>query len=349
MSEGFSHPTMPMPSSTVTVVIVNFNGGDHVVRCLACLAAQTHPAERVVLIDNASTDGSLAACRSYAAGEPRLAGRLIVEPLSTNLGFAAGSNRGIGLAQTELVALLNPDAFPEPEWLATLVGASRRHPESAAFGSRQMLAGAAEILDGIGDRWHASGLAWRDGHGRRLRPKDLAAREIFSACAAAALYRRQAVLDVDGFDEDYFCYGEDVDLGYRLRLAGHAARYVPDAVVHHVGGASGAGAAATYFGHRNLLWTVVKDTPGALVYPALLAHLAQSILTGLFLGYQGRGSAFARGKWDAVLRLGDFWRKRRAVQAGRQVAIWKIVRLWDIGWRRTGRCMADPTCPKPSA
>ena len=322
------------------------NGGDHVVRCLECLAAQTHPAERVVLIDNASTDGSLAACRSYAEGEPRLAGRLVIEPLSGNLGFAAGSNRGIGLAQTDLVALLNPDAFPEPEWLAMLVAASLRHPATAAFGSRQMLAGAAGILDGIGDRWHASGLAWRDGHGRRLRAKDLAAREIFSACAAAVLYRRQAVLDVGGFDEDYFCYGEDVDLGYRLRLAGHAARYVPEAVVHHVGGASGAGAAATFFGHRNLLWTVVKNTPGIVVFPALLAHLAQSILTGLILGCRGRGRAFARGKWDAGLRFGQFWRKRRAVQAGRQVAIWKIVRLWDIGWRRTGRCTAVPTSPE---
>lgn len=326
-----------MPSSAVTVVIVNFNGGDHVVRCLACLAAQTLQAERIVLIDNASTDGSVAACSSYAASEPRLSDRLVVEPLSGNLGFAAGSNRGIALAQTALVALLNPDAFPEPAWLATLVAASERHPESAAFGSRQMLADAAGILDGIGDRWHASGLAWREGHGRRLRSEDLVGREIFSACAAAVLYRRAAVLDVGGFDEDYFCYGEDVDLGYRLRLAGHSARYVPEAVVAHVGGASGTGEAATYFGHRNLLWTVIKDTPGILVFPVLLAHLAQSILTGLILGCRGRGRAFARGKWDAGLRVSQFWRKRRSVQAGRQVATWKIVRLWDIGWRRTGR------------
>ena len=326
-----------MPSSAVTVVIVNFNGGDHVVRCLECLVAQTHPAERIVLIDNASTDGSLAACRNYAAGEPRLAGRLVVEPLPGNLGFAAGSNRGIALAQTALVALLNPDAFPEPEWLATLAAAAERYPESAAFGSRQMLAGAAGILDGTGDRWHASGLAWREGHGRRLRQEDLVGREIFSACAAAALYRRAAVLDVGGFDADYFCYGEDVDLGYRLRLAGHSARYVPEAVVAHVGGASTESQLSTYLGHRNLVWTLLKDTPAPILAPALLAHFSQSILTGVILGCRGRGRAFARAKWDALAGLGRCWQKRRTVQAGRRISSWRILSAMDLGITRRGR------------
>lgn len=326
-----------MPPPTVTVVIVNFNGGSHVLRCLECLAAQTRPPERIVLVDNASSDDSLAACQAFVAAEPRLAARTRIESLDTNIGFAAGSNRGIALAETDLVTLLNPDAFPEPAWLAALVAAANHHPEAAAFGSRQMLAEAPDLLDGIGDRWHVSGLAWREGHGRRLEPGDLEPREIFSPCAAAALYRRTALLEVGGFDDDYFCYGEDVDLGYRLRLAGHTARFVPDAVVHHVGGASGGGEAATYFGHRNMLWTVIKDTPGLFVYPALIAHLAQSILTGLILGCQGRGRAFARGKWDAVAGLGRCWRKRRAVQAGRQVSIWKLATTWDLGCRRTGR------------
>lgn len=326
-----------MPSPAVTVVIVNFNAGEHGVRCLECLAEQSLKPERIMLVDNASSDGSLAACRRLVAGDPRLASRTQVEPLSTNVGFAAGSNHGIRLAETEFVALLNPDAFAEPGWLEALVTAAEKYPACVAFGSRQMLAGSAGVLDGIGDRWHFSGLAWREGHGRRLRPPDLEAREIFSACAAAALYRRAAVVEAGGFDEDYFCYGEDVDLGYRLRLAGHTARYVPEAVVEHVGGGSGAGCAATYYGHRNLVWTVVKNTPGAFVCPVLLAHLAQSILTGIVLGCRGRGSAFARGKWDAVRGLGRCWQKRQAVQARRQVSSWKIGMMWDVACRRTGR------------
>ena len=326
-----------MPPPAVTAVIVNFNSGEHVIRCLGCLAAQSLLPERIVLVDNASSDGSLAACRRFVASDPRLTDRTWIEPLSANVGFATGSNRGIALAETEFVALLNPDAFPDPGWLEALLTAAGSHPDCAAFGSRQMLVGSPGVLDGIGDRWHVSGLAWREGHGRRLQPSDLEAREIFSACAAAALYRRKLVVEAGGFDEDFFCYGEDVDLGYRLRLAGHSARYVPAAVVEHVGGASGAGSAATYFGHRNLLWTVVKDTPGAFLYPVLLAHLAQSILTGLVLSCRGRGSAFVRGKWDAVRGLGRCWQKRQAVQARRQVSSWKIGMMWDVACRRTGR------------
>ncbi len=320
---------------TVTVVIVNFNGGRHVLRCLACLAAQTRLPERVVLIDNASSDGSLAACRTLVGDDERLAPRTRIEPADGNLGFAAGGNRGFALAETDLVALLNPDAFPEPGWLEALVAAAIAHPEAAAFGSRQMLAGQEGVLDGIGDRWHLSGLTWRAGHGRPLGPGDLEPREIFSPCAAAALYRRSVVLDVGGFDEDYFCYGEDVDLGFRLRLAGQRARFVPEAVVAHLGGASGAGQMATFLGHRNLLWTLLKDTPGPLLPVAFIGHLAQSILTGVILGCRGRGRAFLRGKWDAMAGLGGAWRKRRIVQAGRKVATWQIWQMIDIApWRR---------------
>jgi len=326
---------MPTPPATATVVIVNYNGGEHVLRCLRCLAGQTRPPERIVVIDNASNDGSLAACRQLIARDERLASRTIVQASGGNLGFAAAANTGIALADTDLVALLNPDAFPEPGWLEALVAAAVAHPDVAAFGSRQMLAEHEGILDGIGDRWHLSGLAWREGHGRPLGPADLEPREIFSPCAAAALYRRAAVLEVGGFDEDYFCYGEDVDLGFRLRLAGQRARFVPAAVVRHVGGASGTGAAATMLGHRNLLWTLVKDTPGPLLPVALIGHLAQSILTGMFLGWRGRGGAFASGKMAALAGWKRCWQKRRVVQAGRKVSTWQIWRMIDIApWRR---------------
>jgi GT2 family glycosyltransferase len=323
--------------ASVTVVIVNFNGGDHLRRCLECLARQTMLPERIVLIDNASHDGSLADAREAIAASPELADRTTLDPAGENLGFAAGSNRGIAAATTEFVALLNPDAFAEPGWLEALLAAAAAHPECAAFGSRQMLAGQNGILDGIGDRWHSSGLAWREGHGRPLRPADLEPREIFSACGAAVLYRRTAVSEVGCFDEDYFCFGEDVDLGYRLRLAGHRARFVPEAVVEHVGGASSADQLSTYFGHRNLLWTLLKDTPGPILAPALLAHFSQSILTGVILGCRGRGRAFARAKWDALSGLGRCWQKRRTVQAARRISSWQILSVMDHGLTRRGR------------
>ncbi|NBW86060.1 MAG: glycosyltransferase family 2 protein [Planctomycetia bacterium] len=323
----------------VTVVVVNFNGGTHVLRCLEGLAAQARPPDAVVLLDNASTDGSLLACRTLVAAEERLASRTRIEPLPVNIGFAAACNRGLVGADTEFVALLNPDAVAETAWLEQLLQAADRHPHCAAFGCRQMRDGQPGILDGIGDRYHVSGLAWREAHGRRLRDDDLVPREIFSACAAAALYRRAAVVAVGGFDEGFFCYCEDVDLGFRLRLAGHHAWYVPDAVVHHVGGVSSGGpasAAAAYYGHRNLVWAFVKNMPAPLLACFLPAHLLHTMIAWVRLARRGQGRLFVRSKWDALRGLADCWRKRQVVQASRTATLGAIWRVLDKGlpWSR---------------
>jgi GT2 family glycosyltransferase len=223
---------------------------------------------QILVMDNASSDGSA----EQAAQLPGVTVRL----LGQNFGFAGGNNRAFSECDTEYVALLNPDAFPEPDWLEKLVAAAEAHPGVAAFGSRQMVHGAENVVDGLGDVYHVSGLVWRDGHGLALHDSDAAPREIFSPSAGAALYRRDALNSVGGFDEDYFCYVEDVDLGFRLRLAGYRVMYVPDAVVHHVGSATTGGADSdfcVYHGHRNLVWTFVKDMPGILFWLLLPLHL----------------------------------------------------------------------------
>jgi GT2 family glycosyltransferase len=330
-----------LAEAPVTVVIVNFNGGEHLSRCLACLDAQTVVPERVIVVDNGSTDGSVEAARAWVAERKGLAERTKFDAVGMNLGFAAACNRAIAQSSTEFIALLNPDAFPEPGWLAALLAAAKAHPGSAAFGSRQMMAGRPGILDGIGDCWHLTGLSWREGHGRAVEPDDFLPREIFSACAAAALYRRLTLIEVGGFDTDYFCFGEDVDLGYRLRLAGYAARYVPDAVVEHIGGASTPSDVAVYYGHRNTLWTLVKDTPGPLLTIVLPGHLCQSILVGIVLGFRGKGRVFFSGKWAALCGLSSVLGKRRSVQAGRKVSTWAIWRMIDAGVTRRRRPSAS--------
>jgi GT2 family glycosyltransferase len=165
-----------------------------------------------------------AALAAQAAAKADSAIRLI--EAGGNIGFAAGNNLAAGQARGQWLALLNPDAFPDRGWLTALVAAARQHPEAASFGSWQRLDGRPGLLDGVGDVYHISGVAWRDGHGKVCGDRYEPDCEIFSACAAAALYRRQAFLEVGGFDEDFFCYFEDVDLGFRLRLAGYAARAV---------------------------------------------------------------------------------------------------------------------------
>lgn len=338
------------PSAPVTVVIVNYNGGEHLLRCLACLAGQETPPERIVLVDNGSTDGSATAAREWVARDGRLATRLEQLDSSVNVGFAAANNRAIEDCTTEFVALLNPDAFPDRGWLTALFAAARQYPEAASFGSWQRLDGRPGLLDGVGDVYHISGVAWRDGHektaGERYEPDA----EIFSACAAAALYRREAFLEVGGFDEDFFCYFEDVDLGFRLRLAGYAARSVAAAGVSHMGAASTGGPRsnfAVYHGHRNLIWCFVKNMPFPLVLMLLPGHVALLLYDLALFTLRGCGAAVVAAKWHAVVGLPKFLGKRRAVQAMRRATcrdIWGIMdhRCWPKGSLRT---LVRPSTP----
>jgi GT2 family glycosyltransferase len=310
---------------TITVIIVNWNSGELLAECLQRLKAQTIQPERVLVVDNASSDGS-------ATGVGKLAGNVTVLRMSANLGFAAGNNRALTECDTEFVALLNPDAFPEPDWLEHLLAATRAHPEVAAFGSRQLCYGDPDVLDGIGDNYHMSGLAWRERYGMRQQAQDLVAREIFSPCAAAALYRRQALADVGGFDEDFFCYVEDVDLGFRLRLAGHKAMYVPDAVVHHVGSAATGGQwsdFAVYHGFRNPVWVFVKNMPGALFWLLLPLHVALNLASIFLFSMRDQGGVILKAKRDAFLGIPRMWRKRRDIQANRIASIGGIWKALD--------------------
>ena len=317
----------------VCLVIVTCNSTDVIERCLASVAAQTRLPDRLIVIDNASTDGSSDETERVLEHLPVLAVRATVRREAHNLGFAAANNRAIASTDAAWVALLNPDAFPEPSWLESLLAATRAHSDAAAFGSLQMLDGRPDVVDGCGDVYHVSGLSWRAGHGRPLHPDHLEEREVFSVCAAAALYRRDAVVAVGMFDEDFFCYLEDVDLGFRLRLAGHAARHVPSAVVRHVGSSSSGGRHspfAIYHGHRNMVWCFVKNMPQPLFAGLLLPHLAQTIVTFLVMWRRGRAHAFLVAKRDALAGLPAILRKRTHARRAGQ---------WRVGWRRIWRVL----------
>lgn len=317
---------------TVSVIIVNWNGGGLLDRCLSHLALQTVKADKVFVVDNASSDGSV---DGLAHEFPDV----ILMKMDTNLGFAAGNNVAIAMADTDWILLLNPDAFAEPEWIEKLLAAATANPNVVAFGCRQMQQGAPDLLDGIGDGYLMSGQAYRNGYGRCMTAGDLVPREIFAPCAAAAMYRRDVLIECDGFDEDYFCYMEDVDLGFRLRLLGHDVLYVPDAVVYHVGSATTGGQHsdfATYHGHRNLVWTFVKNVPGTLFWILLPLHLLLNLGSTAWFCLNGRSAVILRAKRDAVLGLPTAWRKRRALQRTRRASIASIWRQMDKRITRSG-------------
>jgi GT2 family glycosyltransferase len=309
----------------VTVIICNWNGGEYVGRCLAALERQTYRDFRVVVVDNASTDGSAERIeRDFPSVELIRAG--------ANLGFARANNLGFRQAAgSEWAALLNPDAFPEPAWLEKLVAAALCRPQYASIGSTLLRAGDPGVLDGIGDVYHVSGLHWREGHGKPRAGRALIAKEIFAPCAAAALYRLSAVNEAGGFDEDYFCYAEDVDLGFRLRLLGYRAWYEPGSVAHHVGSAATGEASdfAVYHGYRNGIWTFVKNMPAGLLWCCAPAQLLGLLMYSAALLARGQGAVAWRALRDALAGLPSVLRKRRGIQSTRRTGAREVWRFLD--------------------
>ncbi len=165
----------------VSVIIVNWNGERFLERCLTALLEQTAKPHEIILVDNASTDGSLETARRFPSV------RLLAQ--DSNTGFARGNNLAINAAAagSEWIALLNPDAFPEPRWLEECLLSAQRNPQFDIFGSKLLNASAPLLLDGAGDAFHVSGLVWRMGHGIPASALQGSEREVFSPCAAAAL------------------------------------------------------------------------------------------------------------------------------------------------------------------
>ena len=305
----------------VCVVIVSFNSEDTFDRCLACLEAQTYRDFAVLVIDNAS----------YTSPQPLIEALSIPVKFMTlekNTGFAGAMAHALAETRSPLLVTLNPDAFAQPDWLTKLVAAADAHPETAAFGSRQRMAESPDQLDGYGDHYLVTGQAWR---GRRepavVAPDGVT--ECFGVCAAAALYRTDALRIIGGFDPSLFCFYEDIDVSFRFRLAGYGCAVVDDAIVDHVGGASYAGrpAFAARLIARNQWRVLIKAMPAALL-PIALAGFAVIHFVGALRNPTGPASA---GLWDGMLETAQAWKARRTVV--RRVSMFEVARwlTWSPG------------------
>lgn len=213
----------------VSVVVVTWNSALHLRRCLERVATQTLRERELIVIDNASSDDSVAIAESFGASVIRN---------DSNRGFAAAANQGIARSSGEFVLLLNPDCFVEPEYCAALVSAFRIAGAEFGMATGKLLsADDPTIVDSKGIRMTRSGRHFDIGQGEPDDDDDVD-REVFGVSGAAAMYRRAFLDDVkvDGevFDEDFFSYREDADLSWRGRLFGWRAVYVADAVAQHV-------------------------------------------------------------------------------------------------------------------
>ncbi len=300
--------------TTVGVVIVNYNGGDRLEACLNALKQQTRKPDRTIVVDNNSSDF---AADNFQKKFPDV--EIVV--LDTNIGFAAANNRAVNLlTSVEWVVLLNPDAYAKPDWLEKYLEGAYGHPECSSFACR-MLSMDGMSLDGTGDVYHVSGASWRRDYGNPADRRKQST-EVFSPSGAAALFKRDIYLAAGGLNEDFFCYMEDVDLGFRIQLLGHRCFYISDAVVTHEGSALVGRHSdfQVYYGHRNLVWVYVMNMPSPWMWIYLPQHLLYNVASILLYIYRGQTAVILRAKYDAIKGLARAWQRRQQTQAERRVS-----------------------------
>jgi hypothetical protein len=287
-----------------SVVIPNWNGAALLADCLASLRAQTFTDFETIVVDNGSTDLSLAL---LAAEFPEVR----VVALASNEGFARATNAGLRAARGAVLVCLNNDVRCEPGWLAALIAALEAHPEAGAVASKMLDARRPGVIDSAGDAMAL--VAWNVGRGAPDGPAFATGREILTACAGAAAYRRALIEAVGDFDEAYFAWFEDVDLGLRAQLAGFRCWYEPGAVVHHLGSATAATLGEWKMFHtvRNGMYLFFKTMPGRRIAAWGGVMLVWPWLAPLTMGYPLRVCARA---WFA------FWPMVPALLRGRRAA-----------------------------
>lgn len=314
----------------VSIIIVNWNGREHLEDCIDSLMAQTFRDFEAILVDNGSTDGSVTFVRE------RFPWVKLVE-LPENTGFATGNNRGLSHATGEYIVTLNNDTKADENWLATIVGVADANPRAGMVGSRICSFADSDIIDSLGHGVCGDGMSRGRFRLRRYSTiKINEVEEILFPSACVALYRRAMLNDIGFFDDDFFAYAEDTDLGLRGRLAGWEAVLASNAVVYHKYSRTGGvfSPFKLYLVERNHYWAALKNFPlGMLLlvpFFTLVRYWAQAraVCSGRgsgqeFLVSGSRGEllkAILLGTWDALLGIPAVLKKRAQVMRTRRIS-----------------------------
>ncbi len=329
------HTDIPL----ISILVVNWNGRRFLDECLSSLENQTWKEREFIVVDNGSTDGSADLIRAWTERQPK-AGALC---LSENTGFCRANNLAFARARGEWIALLNNDAVAEPTWLEELVRYGDEANRIGMMGSKILFFEPPGVIDKVGH------LIYWDGQnrGRGTMEADTGqynrAEEILWPDACAALYHRKVFEETGGFDESFFAFGDDADLGMRARLLGWKAWYVPTAVVHHRHSAT-AGAYSplkVMLVERNRLLLAIKN----FTLPLLLQNPYWSLRrfgwhayaavrrrgsAGRFVGAHGWSRVLFNLAWSyvsAVRLLPEALRHRRQIQQSRRLSNREVLDL----------------------
>jgi GT2 family glycosyltransferase len=300
------------------VVIPTLAADTALIECLAALRAQTYRDFDVVVVDNSGTQ----AVRNLGIADANV--RVIAN--ASNLGFGSAVNQGWRASESPYIATINDDAQASPEWLAELVRAVERDPEIGLVASQVRLDG--ERLDSAGIVIGADGSSKQRGHGQR--PADYGRFEdILLPSGSAALFRREMLEDTGGFDDDFFLYCEDTDLGLRARRRGWRAVYAPAAIVIHrySHSAGRASELKAYYVERNRLFLLLKNFPARMLWRVPLTSAMRYLWHAIYM-VRGRGAAseftkessslllpwfVLRAHFAVLAHLPSLIRKRRAI------------------------------------
>jgi len=313
----------------VSIIIVNWNGRDHLPDCLDSLAAQSFRDFEVVLVDNGSEDGSVEFVRRQYPW-------VKLVPLPKNIGFAGGNNRGLENSYGDYIVTLNNDTRAEPDWLKILVEVADNHPRAGMVASRICSFSDPDVIDSIGMGICRDGMSrgwFRNRSWPELRLRDV--ENILFPSACVALYKRSMLKETGFFDDDFFAYAEDSDLGLRGRLAGWEAVTATQAVVYHKYSQTGGKLSPfkVYLVERNHYWVVWKNFPFnllvALPFYTILRYCVQirAVLAGGGIGgeFHASGSrgelikAQVKGIWDGFGGMVRMFRRRRQLKKIRQL------------------------------
>lgn len=298
---------------TASVIIVNYNGRDHLEKCLKSLQSENCPSHEIVLLDNASTDGSATFVQQFF---PEV--RVIQN--SINSGFGHGNNVAAKYARGEYLAFLNPDTEVEPGWLDALIAALNADPKAGLATSKIVLLADRDRINTCGNEIHLTGLTLCRGLGLQRRALDRIA-EVGAVSGAAFAIRRSLFEDLGGFDGDFFLYMEDTDLSLRARLAGYTCVCAPSSVVCH-DYTLRIGPEKTFYQERNRYLILLKSLRARTLVVLTPAFLLAEVLTWAFVILQDRRRL--ENKLRAYRWIVVHWRqiieKRRKVQSLRRVA-----------------------------
>jgi len=306
----------------VTVVIVNYNGGETLLRCLSALVQQTSRPD-IIVVDNASADDSLA---QIARQHPAVQ----VVPLRRNSGFARGFNIGASRIDADdgIVVALNPDTLPSADFIERLTAPFANQPKVGSVAGTLTFSSNPKVIASAGIVVHRNGVALDARVGEALGSLPaVESQPVFGPSGGAAAYRLRVFREVGGFCEPFFLYLEDVDLAWRMRFAGHESVWVPAAKARHDYSASaGEGSALKRrLIARNRIWTLVRCLPVEIWRRDRAAILTTDALASTY-GLATLDPALW-GRLAALPLLAPRLRERCVIQGQARVS-WEAIDQW---------------------